>query len=104
MSGFGVVENTSITNGTHSVAVCQSGSYDSMYVDYRINFGNNKRVGTMAATVGGTTVEYSEVCTVDIGTTSDIVLNAKIDTGNIAIGVVNSGANTWAIKAQVRYL
>lgn len=65
-----------------SVPVAQ---YTTAFFDYSIKNGTNMRAGTVIVVYNGTTYEYTEVGTVDLGNTSGVTLSADVASGNIRL-------------------
>ena len=49
----------------------------------------------------GSTVSYTEVCTTDIGNTSEVVLTVDINSGNIRLRAT-AASGTWTVRAFAR--
>lgn len=89
------------TAGNNTIYSIATASYDGMYVDYVIKSGSNARAGQIVSIINGTTTNYTETTTTEIGSTSNVELGTIISGGNLSLtGSVSSG--TWTIKTIIR--
>ena len=76
-------------------------SYDAAHFDYVIKDGTNFRTGTVLAVWDGSSIEYTETSTNDIGDTSGATFVTDISGGNARLKFsVTSG--TWTVRTSVR--
>jgi hypothetical protein len=76
-------------------------SYDSVFVDYSVKYSGGARAGNIMIIQSGTTVQFSETSTNDIGDTSVFIFSAN--TANNYINLyLSSTTNTGTIKTIVR--
>jgi hypothetical protein len=76
-------------------------SYDAAHFDYIIKDGTNYRTGTVLAVWDGSSIEYTETSTNDIGDTSGATFVTDISGGNARLKFsVTSG--TWTVRTSVR--
>jgi hypothetical protein len=61
------------------------------------------RAGTVMVVTNGTTAEFTETSTLDIGNTSMVILTADINGGNVRL-LALSPSGTWTIRTLVRTL
>ncbi len=99
--------NTLATSGNYVLATVDISAYNMVIFDYVIkdnSLGNNCRAGSVTATWDNSNnVEYVEVSTPDLGTTTDLQLSASITSGNIElIGTKGVSAITWNVKTIIR--
>jgi hypothetical protein len=97
-------QNLDVDSGaTRVIATIPTGSYDAAFFDYVIKKSTNRRAGTVYTVHNGTTVEFTETSTNDIGTTTDVTLSSDISGGNIRL-LATTLSNDWIIKTLVRGL
>jgi hypothetical protein len=97
-------QNLDVDSGAvRVIATIPTGSYDAAFFDYVIKKGTDRRAGTIYAVHNGTTVEFTETSTNDIGTTTDVTLSSDISGGNIRL-LATTLSNDWIIKTLVRGL
>jgi len=97
-------QNLDVDSGAvRVIATIPTSSYDAAFFDYVIKKSTNLRAGTVYAVHNGTTVEFTETSTNDIGTTTDVTLSSDISGGNIRL-LATTLSNDWIIKTLVRGL
>ena len=94
------VATTSAT-ATTIVATVAHALYSGIFFDFVIKNGTNVRAGTLTVCHDGTTVEYAETSTVDLGDTSDVTLSSNISGTAIRL-IATSTSSTWTIKSLIR--
>lgn len=95
--------NTDVDTGTETVLSVNTGSYNSAFFDYVIVKGANARAGTVFSVWTGTSVEYAETSTQDIGDTSGVILSSSLDGANIRLQATTN-SNDWGIRSLVRMI
>lgn len=78
-------------------------SYDSAHFDYVIKDSTNYRTGTVMAVWDGTSVEFTDTSTNDIGDTLEEIFTVDISGGNARLKFT-SGTGTWTVKTAIRAL
>jgi hypothetical protein len=97
-------ENLDVDSGaTRVIATIASATYDGAFFDFVIKKGTNLRAGTVYSVHNGTTVEFTETSTNDLGNTSDVTLSVDLSGGNIRL-LATTLSNDWIIKSLVRGL
>jgi hypothetical protein len=97
-------QNLDVDSGAvRVIATAPTSSYDAAFFDYVIKKSTNLRAGTVYTVHNGTTVEFTETSTNDIGTTTDVTLSSDISGGNLRL-VATTLSNDWIIKTLVRGL
>jgi hypothetical protein len=95
-------ENLDVDSGaTRVIATIASATYDGAFFDFVIKKGTNLRAGTVYSIHNGTTVEFTETSTNDLGNTSDVTLSVDLSGGNIRL-LATTLSNDWIIKVLVR--
>jgi len=102
-SQFQYSDNTDVDTGTETVVSVATGSYRCAFFDYIITSGSNARAGTVFSVWGGTSVEFTETSTNDIGTTSDVTLSTILSGSNVELRATTI-SNNWTVKSLVRML
>jgi hypothetical protein len=92
----------STTPGTTIIATIATGSNTSAFVNYTINSGVNARAGQFMAVWNGTTTQYTDVSTLDVGDTSAINFTASIVSSNLQIS--EAGPVGWSVKMLVNLI
>ena len=102
-SSINYQENTDVDTGTETIATVNTGSFDGAFFDYLIKSGSNLRAGTVTAIHDGTNVEYNEVSTQDLGSTTAVELSVDISGADMRLRATTTSDN-WLIKSLVRTL
>jgi hypothetical protein len=93
--------NTDVDTGTENVATATSA--EAAFFDYVVKNGTNIRAGTITAATDGTNVEYNEVSTVDLGSTSDVKLKVVLSSSDLILQATAASDN-WNVSSFVRYM
>jgi hypothetical protein len=84
------------------VASISATNVDAVFFDYVIKQSTtDMRAGTVMVVTNGTTAEFTETSTLDIGNTSMVILTADINAGNVRL-LALSPSGTWTIRTLVR--
>ena len=67
---------------------------------YTVDDGANFRTGTVNAIWSGTTVEFTETSTNDLGNTGAVKFSADINTGSLRLLAVITGGSTWSVSTS----
>jgi hypothetical protein len=85
------------------VATIAAASCDGVHFDYVVKDGTNYRTGTVMVVSNGTTVEFTDVSTNDIGNTAQAIFAVDIVGGFIRLKFTNT-SGTWTVKTIIRAL
>jgi len=96
-------ENNGITSGTNVVGSFPTSDGNGANFEYVIKSTVDYRVGQIMAVWDGVDVFYNEVTTLDLGNTSDIILQVDILRGNIRL-LADSLSPGWTVKALAKVL
>jgi len=98
-------ENTSVTLGAYRVIASEAtSSYRAAFFDYVMFSGSVVRAGTVTSTWSGSSTEYYENYTADLGgSTSGVTLQTALSTGNIQLQA-SSSTSAWTIRSLIRLL
>jgi hypothetical protein len=100
---FQYSDNTDADIGTEVVVTVPTSSYRSAFFDYVVISGSNARSGIVFSVWGGSSVEYTELSTNDIGNTNPVSLFAALNGANIELRATTT-ADNWSVKSLVRML
>jgi len=96
--------NTDIDSGSlRTVLSVSTGSYRAAFFDYVLTSGSNARAGTVFSVWQGTSVEYADTSTNDIGNTNGVNLLVSMSGANIGLFASSSNDN-WSMKALARLI
>ncbi len=84
--------------GTNNIFTKATGSYTSAFIKYTVTSGSNARSGEVMTVWNGTSTQYVDNSTLDIGDTSPVVISTSIVTSQIQINAATSNSG-WRIKA-----
>ena len=86
---------------TQSIFGLSTSSYDSAFFDYTVQSGSNARAGSIMSVWSGSTINYTETTTTDIGNTTDfnLIVHISQSQAQIASHATNAG---YKIKTIIR--
>jgi hypothetical protein len=92
---------TSLTAGTNTVYSIPTSAYTGAFFDYTVISSTGARAGNIMSIWSGTTVQYTDVSTNDIGNTAGVTFLMSVSSGN---AILSSSATTtgWTLKTIVR--
>ena len=93
--------NTDVDTGTETVASVAIATYTAAFFDFVIKKTTNVRSGTVYACHDGTTVQFTETSTQDLGDTSDVTLSVDIS-GTVMRLQATTTSDDWSIKSLIR--
>jgi hypothetical protein len=92
---------TQTNSGSFTVYSLPTASYDTAFFEYSIKSGSNARAGTIMAIQSGTSVNFTETTTTDIGNTTAVSFTVLVSGSNLAL-TGSSTTGSWTIKSIVR--
>jgi hypothetical protein len=95
--------SSSLASGTRTLDSSLTGSYSSAFYNYTISSGSNARAGQFIVVWNGGSVQYTDVSTLDIGSTSAIALTASLSGANLNVTTVLP-SDSWTIKTLTNFL
>jgi hypothetical protein len=96
--------NSDIDSGSfRTIITVATSSYRAAFFDYVLTSGSNARAGTVFSVWQGTSVEYADTSTNDIGNTSGVNLLVSMSGANIGLFASSSNDN-WSMKALARLI
>ena len=97
---LGTTTLTTVTS-TQNIYSIPTATYTGAFYDYTVSSTTGVRAGTVIAIWSGTTVEYTELSTNSIGTTTALTFSISISSGN-AILSATATSGTWTVKTMIR--
>jgi hypothetical protein len=94
--------SSATTAGTTIVSSNATGSFNSAFYNYYISSGSNARAGQIMSVWSGSTIQYTEVTTNDIGNTNTASLAVTLATGNVRLSFTAPGV--WTVRSIVNLL
>ena len=94
-------ENLDVDTGTETIATVAIADYDAAFFDYVIKNGTDLRAGTVFAVHNGTSVEFTETSTSDLGNTSRVTLSVDISGADMRLRATAT-SDDWTVKSLVR--
>ena len=94
--------SSATTAGTTIVSTYATGSANSAFYNYYISSGSNARAGQIMSVWSGSTIQYSEVTTNDIGNTNTASFAVTLATGNVRLSFTAPGV--WTVRSIVNLL
>ena len=94
-------KKTAVGTSSTDIYSFATASYDGAFVDYTIKNGVNSRSGNLMATWNGSSIQYTESSTLDIGTTSGFTFSFAIS-GTYGVLRGQASTNGWTVKTIIR--
>ena len=94
---------TSSINGSNIVFTQATGSYTSAFFKYTIASGSNSRSGEIMSVWNGSTVEFTDNSTVDIGTTTAVTSSVSLSGANVRLNM-QTNTSGWRIKSIATFI
>jgi hypothetical protein len=94
-------KRNSLSTGITTLYSIPTGSYNSAHVEYNCISASNGRAGTFTAFWIGSTLQFNEVSTVDVGNSTTLTLSGSISGGNFNLQASASSAS-WVLKTIFR--
>jgi hypothetical protein len=88
--------------GTTIVSSYATASANSAFYNYYISSGSNARAGQIMSVWSGSTIQYTEVTTNDIGNTNTASFAVTLATGNVRLSFTAPGV--WTVRSIVNLL
>jgi len=89
--------------GSNAIFTQATGSFTGAKYLYTVTSASNARTGEVIAVWNGTTVQYTDNSTLDIGSTTAVTASVSIVTSQAQFNIQTTNAG-WTIKSQVTYL
>lgn len=91
---------TTVTS-TQNIYSIPTSTYSGAFYDYTVSGSTGIRAGTVITTWSGSTVEYTELSTNSIGTTSAVTFSISVSAGS-AILSATASSGTWSVRTMIR--
>jgi hypothetical protein len=97
-------QNTSsLASGTQTISTNATSSFTAAFYNYTIASGSNTRAGQFIVTWNGSSIQYMDNSTVDIGNTSTVALTASLSGANVLL-TSTLPSSGWTIKTLVNLI
>lgn len=96
-------ENNLISIGTNTVASFPTTDGNGVNFEYLVKNNTNYRVGNIMAVWDGSNINFTEVTTVDLGNTTDVLLLVQINTGNVEL-IADALSQPWTVKTLAKII
>jgi len=96
-------ENNLISIGTNTVASFSTTDGNGVNFEYLVKDNTNYRVGNIMAVWDGSNINFTEVTTVDLGNTTDVLLLVQINTGNVEL-IADAVSQPWTVKTLAKII
>ena len=96
-------ENLDVDTGTETIAQVSTTQFDGAFFDYVLKDGTNYRAGTIMSVWDGSSIEFTDNSTADIGDTSSVSMSMDISS-SFARLLSTVSSDNWNIKTLVRAL
>ena len=89
--------------GSNNLFTQDTSSYTSAFFKYTVSNGGNTRTGEVIAAWNGTTTEFTDFSTVDIGNTTAVTASISIVSGQVQFNV-QTNSSGWRIKSLATFM
>ena len=89
--------------GSNNLFSQNTSSYTSAFFKYTAASASNARSGEVVAVWNGTTVQFTDFSTVDVGTTTAVTSSVVIVTGQVQFNM-QTNTSGWAIKSMATFM
>ena len=96
--------STPVVSTNYVVLQNLTGSYNSAFFDYFASSGSNFRAGTVIAGWSGSSINYTEYATTDVGNTNQLSMSVDLSGSYVRLLTRVSTTINWNIKSAGRYL
>ena len=90
-------DSGTLSVGTTTVKSVSASTYSGVFFDYVVKNSTNVRVGSVVAITNGSSVEFYETLSNDLGNTTGITFAVDLSAGNIRLRATTSGTGWTAI-------
>lgn len=97
-------ENSLVSAGTNVIASFPITDGNGVNFEYLVKSNTNYRVGNIMAVWDGTSINFTEVTTIDLGNTSDVVLSCRILSSNVELIADVVGPTSWVVNTLAKIL
>jgi hypothetical protein len=95
--------NTATAGTTTTILTIATGSYNAVFFDYAVLSGSNARAGTLTTIWSGSSIQYMDNSTTDIGLTNDVIMSATLSSGNVLLRATTT-TYAWTVKTTYRLI
>jgi hypothetical protein len=96
-------ENSLVSIGSNVISSFPTTDGNGVNFEYLVKNNTNYRVGNIMAVWDGSNINFTEVTTVDLGNTTDVILSVQINTGNIEL-IADALSQPWTVKTLVKII
>ena len=93
--------SSTTANITQSIYGLSTSSYEGVFVDYTATSASNARAGNITAIWNGSSLNFSETTTTDIGDTSNLIMQVAISQSQAQVQSYSTAAS-YKIKTIIR--
>jgi hypothetical protein len=94
---------TGSASTTTTLVSVPTSSYTAGFFDYTVSSGSNARAGTIMSVWNGSSVQFTDNSTLDIGNTNDVTMSIALSGGNVLLRSTTT-AFQWSIKTTYRLI
>jgi hypothetical protein len=97
-------QNTaSLASGTRTISTNATGSFNAAFYNYVLLSGSNARAGQVMSVWNGSSIQFTDVTTTDIGSTAAVALTASLSGANVVLSstLPTSG---WSFETVVNLI
>ncbi len=102
-SSFTNQNTSSLASGTQTISTNATGSFTSAFYNYTISSGSNARAGQVMSVWNGGSIQFTDVTTSDIGSTTAVALTASLSGANVILSSTLPSLG-WTVKTVVNLI
>ena len=98
---FSSVQTGSLLSGSTLIYSIDTGSYNAGFFDYYVTSGSNGRAGTVMSFWTGSSIQYTDNSTPDVGDTSNFAFSMSLAGSNAQL-FASASSDSWTVKTSFR--
>jgi len=98
---FSSVQSGSLTTGTTLIYSVNTASYNAGFFDYYAMSGSNGRAGTVMSFWSGSSIQYTDNSTPDVGDTTNFAFSMSLAGSNAQL-FASASSDSWTVKTSFR--
>jgi hypothetical protein len=94
---------SSLSSGSQTVYSNATGSYLGAFYNYIVVSGSNSRAGQVITNWNGSSIQYTDNSTLDIGDTSGVAFTSSLSGANVLLTTILPSSG-WSIRSTVNFI
>jgi hypothetical protein len=102
-SSFTNQNTASLASGTQIISTNATGSYTSAFYNYTLSSGSNARAGQVMSVWNGGSIQFTDIATTDIGSTTAVALTTSLSGANVILSSTLPSSG-WTVKTVINLI